>query len=48
MNISPYAHVPRLPGGDFTAVPLVWLVLLAAALTAAGLVGFRRRDVPIT
>jgi len=48
MNLSPYAHVPRLPGGDFSAAPLAWLVAVAAALTAAGLVGFRRRDVPVT
>jgi len=47
MDISPYAHVPRLPGGDFTAVPLIWLAVVAAALAAVGLVGFRRRDVPI-
>ncbi len=48
MNVSPYAHVPRLPGAAFTATPLLWLAALAAALTAAGLVGFRRRDVAIT
>ena len=48
MNISPYAHVPRLPGGDFSAIPLVWLVGVAAALTVAGLFGFRRRDVPVS
>jgi ABC-2 type transport system permease protein len=48
MNLSPYGHVPRLPGGEFAATPVVWLVLLAAGLVAFGLVGFRRRDVPVT
>ena len=48
MNLSPYGHVPRLPGGDFTATPVVWLALIAAGLITVGLVGFRRRDVPIT
>jgi ABC-2 type transport system permease protein len=48
MDLSPYAHTPRLPGGPFSAVPLVWLGLLAAALITAGLAGFRRRDIPVT
>jgi ABC-2 type transport system permease protein len=48
MNLSPYAHVPRLPGGTFSAAPLVWLAGIAAMLVVAGLVGFRRRDVPVT
>jgi ABC-2 type transport system permease protein len=48
MNLSPYAHVPRLPGGSLTATPLVALALLAAVLVVGGLVGFRRRDVPVT
>jgi ABC-2 type transport system permease protein len=48
MDVSPYAHVPRLPGGAFGVTPLAWLVLVAAALVTAGLVGFRRRDVPVT
>ena len=45
LDISPFTHLPRLPGGTFTATPLVWLVAITVALTAAGLVGFRRRDV---
>ncbi|GAB3413683.1 hypothetical protein [Flindersiella endophytica] len=44
LDISPYAHVPKLPGGALTVTPLVWLTVVAAAPTAAGLVGFRRRD----
>lgn len=45
MDFSPFAHVPRLPGGTVTAAPLVWLVVVAVALTAAGLTALRRRDV---
>jgi ABC-2 type transport system permease protein len=45
MDISPFAHLPRLPGGDFAVAPLVWLTAIAAGLVVAGLAGFRRRDV---
>lgn len=45
MNISPFTHTPKLPGAEFTATPLVWLTLVAVALTAVGLAGFRRRDI---
>jgi polyether ionophore transport system permease protein len=44
VDISPYTHVPKLPGGVFTAAPLLWLVFTAAALTAVGLTAFRHRD----
>jgi len=45
MDISPFAHVPRMPGGDFAVAPMLWLTAIAAGLIATGLVGFRRRDV---
>ena len=45
MDLSPFTHMPKLPGGELTATPLVWLTLVAAALIAAGLTGFRRRDI---
>jgi ABC-2 type transport system permease protein len=45
VDISPFAHVPKLPGGAVTATPLVWLSVVAVALTVAGLAGFRRRDI---
>jgi ABC-2 type transport system permease protein len=44
-DISPFSHVPKLPGGTFTATPLLWLALVAAALIATGLAGLRRRDI---
>jgi len=45
MDVSPFAHVPRMPGGDFAAAPMLWLTAIAAGLIAIGLAGFRRRDV---
>ena len=44
-DISPFTHVPKLPGGTVTAAPLAWLALIAVALAAAGLAGLRRRDI---
>ncbi len=48
LDISPFTHIPHLPGGQLTATPLVALSAVAAVLVAAGLVGLRRRDVPTT
>jgi ABC-2 type transport system permease protein len=45
MDVSPFAHVPRLPGGSLVAWPLVWLCLLAVAFSLAGLAALRRRDI---
>jgi ABC-2 type transport system permease protein len=43
-DLSPFAHLPRLPAATFTATPLGWLVAVAVLLAAAGLSAFRRRD----
>jgi ABC-2 type transport system permease protein len=44
MDISPFAHTPRLPGTPFSATPLVWLLLVSVLLIGAGLAAVRRRD----
>jgi ABC-2 type transport system permease protein len=44
MDLSPFAHTPRIPGHDLAVMPLVWLVAIAAALIAAGVFAFDRRD----
>jgi len=45
LDLSPFAHVPKLSDGDVSLEPLVWLVSISAALIAGGLLGLRRRDV---
>src|SRR5580658_4421866 len=45
LDISPFTHAPRLPGGPVSAAPLLWLGLIALACSAAGLAGLRRRDI---
>ncbi|MFH8985969.1 ABC transporter permease [Streptomyces varsoviensis] len=45
MDLSPFGHLPKLPGPVGSAAPFLWLTALAVALTAAGLYGLRRRDV---
>jgi len=45
LDVSPFSHIPKLPGQDVTATPLVWLSGIAVVTLAAGLAGWRRRDV---
>ncbi|WP_420879796.1 ABC transporter permease [Rhodococcus sp. (in: high G+C Gram-positive bacteria)] len=42
---SPFHFTPNLPADDFDIVPLLVLLVIAAALYALALVGFRRRDI---
>jgi ABC-2 type transport system permease protein len=45
LDLSPFQHVPLVPAAPFDAVPLLVLTLVAAALTAAGILALRRRDI---
>ncbi len=46
-DLSPFTHVPALPGGEVKAGPLLGLLVAAAVLSAAGLWALRRRDLGI-
>ncbi|MFE2088686.1 ABC transporter permease [Streptomyces sp. NPDC059460] len=45
MNLSPFSHLPKLPGTEMQWPPALWLTAGAAVLVAAGLGALRRRDV---
>jgi ABC-2 type transport system permease protein len=45
IDISPYQRTPQVPAADVSLGSLVVLAAVAAALTAAGMAGFRHRDV---
>jgi energy-coupling factor transporter ATP-binding protein EcfA2 len=45
LDMSPFTHGPKLPGGTVAAVPLFWLSVITLVLCAAGLAAVRRRDI---
>ena len=45
IGLSPYHHVPALPGGDVDPVPLVVVGALAAAVAVAAWIRYRSRDI---
>jgi polyether ionophore transport system permease protein len=45
VDISPFQRTPQVPAADLSLGPLVVLTAAAAVLTAAGMAGFRHRDV---
>jgi ABC-2 type transport system permease protein len=46
-DLSPFTHVPTLPGGEVTVAPLLVTLAIASALVAAGLLTLRRRDLAV-
>jgi ABC-2 type transport system permease protein len=48
LDISPFSHIPKVPGGPVSVTPLVSLLAIAVALGVAGLIGLRQRDIPVT
>lgn len=44
LDLSPFVHVPALPGAALTWAPLAWLTAAAVALGGTGLLGLQRRD----
>ncbi|MFF2127928.1 ABC transporter permease [Streptomyces olivochromogenes] len=44
MDLSPFGHLPKLPGGEMAWTPVLILTAIALALTATGLAELRRRD----
>ena len=47
LDVSPFTHVPHLPGGHAVATPFVALIAVAIVLTVGGLAALRRRDIPV-
>ncbi|OBI98405.1 ABC transporter permease, partial [Mycobacterium asiaticum] len=44
LDLEPFTHTPRVGEGEFSAVPLLWLLALDATLITLGATVFRRRD----
>ena len=46
-DVSPFTHIPKLPGAELAAVPVVSLIVIAAALVGVGLASLRHRNLAL-
>ena len=44
LDLSPFSHLPRLPGGAFDPIPALTMLAIASVLLMLGLASLRRRD----
>ncbi|UAK31662.1 ABC transporter permease [Nocardia asteroides] len=44
VDLVPFVHPPKVPGAEFHAQPVLWLLAVAALLLGIGVAAFRRRD----
>lgn len=44
LNLSPFAHIPTLPGGGMDWAAVIWLSAVALGLAVVGLTRWRQRD----
>ncbi|OZD62212.1 ABC transporter permease [Rhodococcus sp. 05-340-1] len=45
LDLSPFTHVPRLPGAAFALAPIGWLVVVAIVVGMGGFTAFRQRGI---
>lgn len=45
LDVSPFSHVPRVPGEALHPSPVIWALVVDLALLTLGLLGLHRRDI---
>ena len=45
LDVSPFTHAPRLPGGTVSGVSILVLIVITTALCVTGFTALRRRDI---
>ncbi|MEU5977527.1 ABC transporter permease [Streptomyces sp. NPDC047315] len=48
LDLSPYAHLPKMPGAEMSWPPVLVLTALAVVMVGVGLAALRRRDIETT